>query len=180
VLENPQFTDSTPVIRRAVALLLATFDELVEPGHWCQHAWLRDRGGQPVAGSIVEAVKSQQAVRRCLLGALVHCGIRRGYRIEIDIAPGRIQTFREIAQAPASWQLAADALARTSLYTLCERHLDPFYGESTFSEEMLASERIGIIVALNELGSYSDVIWAVVLAVETLRAELDRRREGAL
>jgi hypothetical protein len=180
VLENPRFTDSTPVIRRAVALLLATFDELVEPGHWCQEAWACDRSGQPIGGTIVEAVESEKAVRRCLIGTLIHVGIRRHYRIAIDTAPRRPQAFREIVEAPPSWLLAADVLGRASLYTLCERHPDPFYGEPTFSEEMLARERIGTIVALNELGSYSDVVWAVVFAVETLRAELDRRDdEGA-
>jgi hypothetical protein len=171
-------TASKPVIERATALLDASFEALVVPARWCQGAWARDAAGQPIGGSIEEAVESELAAARCLFGELLHQALARGDRIEFR---SDSQVAVGLKQAPPSFWLAADALAHTSLYVLHERQLDRVgAAEPQFAGHVTRPERVLASVALNEEeGGYRDVVWALVLAAETLRAELDRRAEAA-
>jgi hypothetical protein len=117
VSEDARLTQSTPVIRRAVALLDDTFEALLKPERWCDDAWARDASGATIYGTILEAIESPQAESRCVFGELVHQGLRRGYRIEF-LARGLHAT--ELRCAPASFWLAAEALAEVAVEVLAE------------------------------------------------------------
>jgi hypothetical protein len=178
VPENERLFETTPVICRAVGLLGDVFDALAEPSRWAVGAWARDAAGERTRGSLIEALGAD-AASRCLLGELVHQGFARGYRIELGRDGLVPLTLR---RAPASFWVAADALAHSSLWVLRERYLPEFAAEFEGADPPLRTikrnERAVLFaIALNELGSYEDVVWALVLAAESLRAELDRRAE---
>jgi hypothetical protein len=179
VPENARLSETTPVLRRAVALLDDVSEALAEPDRWTCGAWARDAAGKPTSGSLLSEALPADAASRCLLGELLHQGFVRGYRIELR--DGGLPPLA-LGRAPASVWVAADALAHASLWLLRERYLPEVAAELEGADPPLRTikrdERAVLFaIALNELGSYEDVIWALVLAAETLRAELDRRAE---
>jgi len=162
VFDDVRLGASTPVIRRAVALLDATFEALVDPERWCDEAWARDAAGATISGTILEAIESPQAASRCLLGELVHQGLRRRYRIGF-IASGLNAV--ELCRAPASFWLAAEALAEVAAEVLTESE-PPIH--SAFAELPSAfsgprGRRVLLSVELNEECSYEPIISTVVL-----------------
>lgn len=107
-----------PIVRRAIALLDATFEALVDPARWCKDAYARDAEGEPIGGEIAQAVESDQVASRCMFGELLHQGLARGYRIEIATRPDHgEQAAIKLRRAPASWKLAAVALSIAALST---------------------------------------------------------------
>jgi hypothetical protein len=178
VFQDARLTQSTLVIRRAVALLDDTFDALLKPERWCDDAWARDAAGATIYGSVIEAIESPHTASRCLLGELTHQGLRRGYRIEFL---GRSQQPTELRCAPASFWLAAEALAEVAAEVLAENEL-PIRGvlpDFRLDASLPHGRRVLIPIELNEECSYEPVISTVVLAAEGLRAELDRRGDEA-
>jgi hypothetical protein len=170
-----------PTVRRAIALLDATFDALVDPAHWCKDAYARDANGEPIGGEIAEAVASERVASRCMFGELIYQGLVRGYRIELATRPDHgEQAAFELSRAPASWKIAAIALSIAALSV--------YSGEETTDEEPEAEQkapvrplRLEVLVLapvlLNDRGGYEPAISSVVLAAEMLRAELDRRAQ---
>lgn len=74
--------------------------------------------------------------------------------------------------------LAGLALAHAALYVATERQLyanEPKTKETTQSRPLRFGVLVLTSIVVNDRGSYEDAIWCVVLAAETLRAELDRR-----
>ena len=177
--ENERFDEATPVIRRAIALLDATFEALADPARWCKGAYARDAAGKPIGGSIVAAVESKRATSRCVFGELLHQGLQRGYRIEIATLPGwGEQTAAEVTRAPANWMLAGAALSLVALSTIEEETRQLGAAEpKADSKPPSGARRVGQFVltsiGVNDRGNYEDAIWSVVLAAEVLRAELD-------
>jgi hypothetical protein len=174
----------SPIVRRAIALLDATYEALVDPARWCKDAYARDAEGEPIGGEIVAAVQSERAASRCMFGQLVFQGLARGYRIEIATSPDKgEQAATELTRAPASWKLAAVALSIAALTT--------YAGEENAADDEPDAEqkppmrplRLEVFllapVLLNDRGDYASAIWSVALAAEMLRTELDRRAEEA-
>jgi hypothetical protein len=178
VSENARLAQSTPVIRRAIALLDDTLQALAAPERWCQGAWARDAAGKPIDGAIIDAIRAKEVASRCNLAELVAQGLARGHRIEIASDREQVQAPTKVTRAPASWMLAADTLAHTALWVLREKHLWP-KEPTPEGEPRLRSirrgERVLAPILVSELGTHADVTWCLVVAGETLRLELDRR-----
>lgn len=169
---------STGTIRRAAALLDAVFAELVDPMRWCKDAYVCDAAGELIEGPLLAAIESPAASSRCLFSSLLHQGLARGFRIEIETAPDDERSASEVTRAPASWMLAGLAVASVAFETLRTHGLlGPGTGEEP-GKLRLGEFIVGTTVVVNDGTSYEDVIWTVALAAELLRAELDRRAEA--
>ncbi len=174
---------STPVIRQAIALLDDVFEEISVRARWSLGAYAAAASGKPISGPIAEAVESERAVARCAFGSLLHHGLARGYRIEIEAAPYDEQDAREVTRAPDSWMVAAAALARVGLDMIDggERLPDVFMPEYEPTEEWRSLSTLVLVsVVANDAGTWEDAVAMVALAAELLRGKLDRRAdEGA-
>lgn len=172
---------STPVIRRAIALLDDVFEEISDRARWSYRAFAADASGQPILGRVEDAVESERAVARCAFGSLLHQGLARGYRIEIAAVPYEEQNVTEVTRAPDSWMVAAVALARVGLDMLDEgeRAPDVFTPEYEPTDEWGALGTLVLVsVVANDAGTWEDAVSMVALAAELLRAKLDRRADG--
>ena len=176
---TPLLDKPTPVIWRAAALLDSSFEVLADPARWCRDAYATDAAGKPIRGKIVDAVEANEVASRCMFGELLHQGIARGYRIEIATKPGAAeQVAEEVTCAPASWQLAAVALAFAALSAAEDEAIEAahFLDErEPPSSPMRVGEFVLASVFVNEHGTYEDAIWSLALAAEMLRVELDLR-----
>ena len=171
-----------PVVWRAIALLDATYEALVDPTRWCKDAYARDAEGEPIGGEIAEAIESDQVASRCMFGELLHQGLARGYRIEIATSPDQgEQAAIELIRAPASFKLAAVALAIAALTTYAGDESAADVEPDAEQKPPLRPLRLEVFllapVLLNDRGDYASAIWSVTLAAEMLRAELDRRAD---
>ena len=97
---------STPVIRQAIALLDDVFEEVSDRARWSRGAYAADAAGRTILGPIEEAVESERVAARCAFGSLLHHGLARGYRIEIEAAPyGEQDAERSRAPRTPGWSL---------------------------------------------------------------------------
>jgi hypothetical protein len=179
--ENGLLDASTPSIRRAVELLVGVFDALVDPAHWCRGALACDREGEPIDGPILEVVAGV-ATSRCLLGELLHQGLTRGYEIEIasvDYLGGQVPI--EITRAPASWMVGGSAVAfvERSLNPQRARRADKLRAKHSSLQPITPGQAVLRLAVWNDnsSGGHDEVISCVALAVQMLRAELDRRAQ---
>lgn len=175
-------TASSGTIRRAAGLLDAVFDELVDPARWCKGAYVCGPAGEMIEGPLLAAIESPQAASRCLFSSLVHQGLVRGFRIELEPEAEKDGRAAEVTRAPATWLLAAIVLTSIALDTLDSRGLlpEPATGDDEHKPVRPGQLIVSSTIVFNDDCDYEDVIWAAALAPELLRGELDRRARSTL
>ena len=178
--ENDLLQASTPVLRRAADLLDGVCEVLADPSRWCTSAYARNAEGEPIEGTVLEAVESSEVASRCVFAELLHQGFARGYRLVLaTTGDAEDQIANEVTRAPASWILAARALDRVawSLNEECARRTDELLAKYPSRQPDSPGQRVLWLTTWNDTASYEEAITCVGLAVRLLRAELDRRAQ---
>jgi len=171
---------STPLLKRAADLLDRVSEVFADESRWCRGAYAKDAEGEPIEGPILEAVERSEVASRCVLGELLHQGLARGYRIELettDTPDGQIA--HDIPRAPAGWMVAALALdlAVRSSNEQHTRRADALRAKYPPRRPITPGQVVLRTTVFNDNHSYEDAIRCVALAAQMLRAELDRRAQ---